>query len=71
MVEDRDIKKQKFNYDDYVVFAKHKPPLTIRLNFIDKNSYIKLLEKKGIAYTALSNKAISFKSGTNQSSTTI
>ena len=40
------LKNKKFNYDDYVVFAKHKPPLTIRLNFIDKNSYIKLLEKK-------------------------
>ena len=54
------IKNTKFNYDDYVVFAKHKPPLTIRLNFIDKHLYIKFLEKKGIAYTALSNKAISF-----------
>ena len=54
------LKNKKFNYDDYVVFAKHKPPLTIRLNFIDKHSYIKLLEEKGIAYTALSNKAISF-----------
>ena len=32
------LKNKKFNYDDYVVFAKHKPPLTIRLNFIDKNS---------------------------------
>ena len=54
------LKNKNFNYDDYVVFAKHKPPLTIRLNFIDKNSYIKLLEKKGIEYTSLSNKAISF-----------
>ena len=54
------LKNKKFNYDDYVVFAKHKPPLTIRLNFIDKHSYIKFLEEKGIAYTALSNKAISF-----------
>ena len=54
------LKNKKFNYDDYVFFAKHKPPLTIRLNFIDKHSYIKLLEEKGIAYTALSNKAISF-----------
>ena len=54
------LKNKNFNYDDYVFFAKHKPPLTIRLNFIDKNSYIKLLEKKGIAYTALSNKAVSF-----------
>ena len=54
------LKNKNFNYDNYVVFAKNKPPLTIRLNFIDKNSYIKLLEKKGIAYTALSNKAISF-----------
>ena len=54
------LKNKNFNYDDYVVFAKHKPPLTIRLNFVDKNSYIKLLEKKGIAYTAISNKAISF-----------
>lgn len=54
------LKNKKFNYDDYVVFAKHKPPLTIRLNFIDKNSYINFLEKNGIAFTALSNKAISF-----------
>jgi len=54
------LKNKNFNYDEYVVFAKHKPPLTIRLNFIDKNSYIKLLEKKGIEYTSLSNKAISF-----------
>ena len=54
------LKNKKFNYDDYVVFAKHKPPLTIRLNFIDKHSYIKFLEEKGIGYTALSNKAISF-----------
>ena len=54
------LKNKKFNYDDYVFFAKHKPPLTIRLNFIDKHSYIKLLEEKGIGYTALSNKAISF-----------
>ena len=54
------LKNKKFNYDDYVFFAKHKPPLTIRLNFIDKHSYIKLLEEKGIGYTTLSNKAISF-----------
>ena len=54
------LKNKKFNYDDYVVFAKDKPPLTIRMNFIDKNSYINFLDKKGITYTSLSNKAISF-----------
>lgn len=53
------LKNKKFNYDDYVVFAKDKPPLTIRLNFIDKNSYINFLDKKGITYTSLSNKAVS------------
>ena len=54
------LKNKKFNFDDYVVFAKDKPPLTIRLNFIDKSSYISFLDKKGIEYKALSNKAISF-----------
>ena len=54
------LKNKKFNYDEYVVFAKDKPPLTIRLNFIDNDSYINFLDKKGISYTVLSNKAISF-----------
>ena len=54
------LKNKKFNYDEYVVFAKDKPPLTIRLNFIDSDSYINFLDKKGISYTVLSNKAISF-----------
>jgi 16S rRNA (cytosine967-C5)-methyltransferase len=55
------LKNKNFNYDNYVAFSKYKPPLTIRLNFIDSNKYINYLDEKEISYTVLSNKAISFK----------